>query len=397
YYMAYISAAGQLFKDGEALTELFLKAESAPADYCFPNKLEDIAVLRFAIEHGCKKKAPYYLGNLFYDKFSFKEAVSLWELSAREEPGFATVHRNLAIAYYNKKKDAGAAKEALERAFRLDPFDARVFLELDQLYKKLGKSLGERLAVYAEHKELRKQRDDLYVEYITLLNEDGQYGEALSCILSHHFHPWEGGEGKITRQYEEALLGLAREKMKEKDFAKAEELLNRALVYPDNLGEGKLEGTKDNHLYYHLGLCCMEQGREEEAKGFFTLATLGTDEPAGAMYYNDQPAQMILYQGLAWEKLGEVARAKARFYRLVDYGEKHLHDHVEIDYFAVSLPDFLVFDEDYTVRNRAHCYYLMALGYLGLKRMEKAGVYFRKAANTHPAYRADSYGVSFPY
>lgn len=396
YYMAYFTAAGKLSDEEDGVLKLLLKAESLPSDYCFPNKLEDIAVLRFAVGQGCKKKAPYYLGNLFYDKRSFEEAVMLWELSAGEEPGFATVHRNLAIAYYNKKKDAGAAQMALERAFKEDTSDARVFLELDQLYKKIGKSAKERLAGYEKYPELKEFRDDLYVEYVTLLNEDGRYKEALANILVHHFHPWEGGEGKITRQYEEALLGLAKENMKEEKFEEAEELLKRALVYPENLGEGKLEGTKDNHIYYHLGLCAMAQGREEEAKGFFALATLGTDEPAGAMYYNDQPAQMILYQGLAWEKLGEAKRAKTRFYRLIDYGEKHLRDHVEIDYFAVSLPDFLVFDEDYTVRNRAHCYYLMALGYLGLGEMEKSGNYFGKAADTHPAYRADSYGVRLP-
>lgn len=69
---------------------------------------------------------------------------------------------------------------------------------------------------------------------------------------------------------------------------------------------------------------------------------------------------------------------------------------MEIDYFAISLPDFLVFDEDYTVRNRAHCYYLMALGYLGLGEMEKSGNYFGKAADIHPAYRVDSCGVRLP-
>ena len=72
------------------------------------------------------------------------------------------------------------------------------------------------------------------------------------------------------------------------------------------------------------------------------------DEPAGALYYNDQPAEMILYQGLAWRELGEAGKANARFYRLLDYGERHLEDEGKIGYFAVSLPDFLIFDEDYT-------------------------------------------------
>ena len=37
-----------------------------------------------------------------------------------------------------------------------------------------------------------------------------------------------------------------------------------------------------------------------------------------------------------------------------------------MDYFAVSLPDFLVFDDDLNGRNRIHCQYMAALGYLGL-------------------------------
>ena len=37
-----------------------------------------------------------------------------------------------------------------------------------------------------------------------------------------------------------------------------------------------------------------------------------------------------------------------------------------IDYFAVSLPDLQLFDEDLTIRNRAHCEYLIALGSYGL-------------------------------
>lgn len=390
YYYAKKQRAGE--EDFSKLRDLLSHAESCPADYCFPNKLEDIAVLRFAIENGCDRKAPYYLGNLFYDKLVWEEAISLWESSAKKDPDFATVHRNLAIAYYNKKGDGTAAKKELERAFALDTSDARVFLELDQLYKKLGKNCKERLEKFLAHQDLIEKRDDLYVEYITLLNAAGEYQKALEGILSHHFHPWEGGEGRITVQYEFALLELAKEKMLQKNYAQAEELLRRALINPENLGEGKLEGTKDNHLYYYLGLCAQARKREEEAEAFYQLATEGTGEPAGVMYYNDQPAQMILYQGLAWKKLGNTAAANTKFYRLLDYGEAHLRDIVKIDYFAVSLPDFLVFDEDYTVRNRAHCYYLMALGNLGLGRKEKAEEYFLKA-KTHPAYCTDFYGI----
>ena len=152
-----------------------------------------------------------------------------------------------------------------------------------------------------------------------------------------------------------------------------------ALSYPKNLGEGRLEGTRDNHLYYTLGLAYEKLGEEKKAAECFEKATLGAMEPAGMMYYYDQPADMILYQGLAKEKQGSRKEANARFYKLLDYGEMHLRDTFKMDYFAVSMPDMSVFDADMTEKNRIHCYYLMGLGKLGLGRKAEAAEDFKKA------------------
>lgn len=381
YYEAYYR-----HKSGEAVMEILEKAEQMSPDYCFPNKLEDIAVLRFAVENGCAAKAGYYLGNLFYDKLQWKEALALWETSAKADDTFPTTFRNLSLVYYNKCKDSQKAKEAMEKAFVLNTSDVRIFLELDQLYKKLGWTFEERLANYEAHKEIIGGRDDLYIEYITLVNVSGDHEKAYECIMGCKFHPREGGEGKITTQYTIALLEMAKKAQKEDRFSDAEEWLRKALVYPENLGEGKLEGTKDNHLYYNLGLALEAQGKTEEARECFEKAAIGTDEPAGAMYYNDQPADMILYQGLAYLKLRRVKEARSRFYRLIDYGEQHLEDLVKIEYFVVSLPEFLIFDEDYMARNRAHCYYLMALGNIGLDEKRKAAEFLEKATAIEPSH-----------
>ncbi len=390
-YYLYLKGKAEVGKDGSQagaakINGILNEAESCTPDYCFPNKLEDIAVLRFAIEEGCHAKAPYYLGNLYYDKQQWQESVRLWELSARTDDNFPTVHRNLALVYYNKCKEPERAEREMEKAFALAPSDVRIFLERDQLHKKLGWSFEERLADYEAHPDLLKGRDDLYIEYITMVNLTGDHEKAYDCIMGHKFHPWEGGEGKITTQYTLALLAMAQKALEERNYKKAEERLLKAFFYPENLGEGKLEGTKDNHLYYHLGLALEGQGRKEEAWECFEKATLGTDEPAGAMYYNDQPADMILYQGLSYLKLGRVREARARFYRLIDYGERHLEDQVKIQYFAVSLPEFLIFDEDYTLRNRAHCYYLMALGSMGMGETEKAAGYLEEAVKVEPSH-----------
>ena len=384
YYKGFYEAKSG--RRADALKE-FKAAEEGDPSYLFPNKPEDIPVFRTAIaENPDGAKAPYYLGCLFYDRLQRQEAIRLWEQSARKDPQFPTVFRNLALAYYNVAGDPVKAEAAMERAFSLNEQDARVFLERDQLHRKLGRSFQERLAEYEKHADLVRSRDDLFIEYITLVHLAGDPAGALSLINSRRFHPWEGGEGKITTQYVWTLLRLARKAMRSGDMEEAENLLGRALVYPENLGEGKLEGTRDNHLYYHLGLVLRALGREQEAENCFRTAATGTDEPAGAMYYNDQPADMILYQGLSFLELGKIREARARFYRLIDYGERHLTEKVKIGYFAVSLPEFRIFDEDLTARNKAHCYYLMALGHLGLGEKDKAVEFLNKALETDPSH-----------
>ena len=99
------------------------------------------------------------------------------------------------------------------------------------------------------------------------------------------------------------------------------------------------------------------------------------------MYYNDQPADMILYQGLAHLRLGNKSEAVSKFYKLLDYGERHIFDKVRIEYFAVSLPDFLIFEDNLELRNKVHCYFLIGLGNIGLGRFEEARKYLDKARN----------------
>ncbi|MBQ8822301.1 MAG: DUF5107 domain-containing protein [Lachnospiraceae bacterium] len=383
YYMAYYRA-----QIGAGYMDILTQAENADPSYCFPNKLEDIAVLSFAINNGenCAK-ACYYLACLYYDKRQYEEAIALWEKSAKQDETYPLTHRNLSIAYYNKEKDAEKALVSMNKAFALDTTDVRMFLELDQLRKKMGCSFEERLAEFEKHIPLVDKRDDLYIEYITLLNMTGQYQQAYGHIMKHHFHPWEGGEGKVTGQYVLSLLQLAKADMAAGNYESAKEKLEKAFTYPHNLGEGKLEGCKDNHLYYHLGLVEEALGNTEKARECFELATLGTDEPAGVMYYNDQPADRLLYQGLAHLKLGQRTNAQQRFHRLTGYGEKHLEDEVKIEYFAVSLPDLTVFEDDYTLRNRAHCNYLIGLGNLGMGNQEIARKYFAKAAELESAHQ----------
>ena len=365
YY--YIGWARAVMGDVVAANATFEKAEQVDSAYCFPNRLEDVLALECAkVLNPDGARAPYYLGCLFYGARQYDVAVENWEQAAKLDPQFPTVWRNLALARFNKENRQDEALEYMERAFHLDETDARVLMELDQLYRRMQKPHQQRLDNLQKYPALVQQRDDLVLEEITLLNQLGRYEEAKQKLDAHQFHPWEGGEGKVPGQYQIARVELAKQALTEKRFDEAIRLLGECLEYPFHLGEGKLYGAQENDFYYFLGLAYEQQGNMEKARECWEEATKGPQEPAAAMYYNDAKPDKIFYQGLALLKLGRQGEANGRFYKLVNYGKQHIFEKQTMDYFAVSLPDLLIWEDSLDVKNRIHCLYMLALGYYGL-------------------------------
>jgi tetratricopeptide (TPR) repeat protein len=395
---------------------------AAPLPICFPNRLEDILALEAVmLLDKADAQAPYLLGCLYYDKRQYDEAMRLWERSAEINPQFPTVWRNLALATFNKvetlkietwkgaerkngrgEASAEMAVELMERAFHLDESDARVLMELDQLYKTVQRPHAERLAFLQQYPDLIRQRDDLVLEEITLLNQVGRYEEAMQKLDRHQFHPWEGGEGKVPAQYQICRVELAKKEMKNEkcnipsssegivdfsfggeadifhsSFQNAIRLLTECLEYPHHLGEGKLYGAQENDFYFLLGLAHEACGEPEEARKCWELATVGPTEPAAAMYYNDAKPDKIFYAALAYRRLGEDGKANGLCYKLINYGQQHLFDQVRMDYFAVSLPDLLIWDGDLQAKNTIHCNLMMALGHYGLGNREKGARFLK--------------------
>ena len=95
--------------------------------------------------------------------------------------------RNLSLAYYNKQHNPQKALATLEKAYNLDTTDARILMELDQLYKKLRYPHRQRLDFLEAHADVVEQRDDLCIERITLYNQLGEYQKAYDLINSRKF------------------------------------------------------------------------------------------------------------------------------------------------------------------------------------------------------------------
>lgn len=332
---------------------------------CFPDRLDEYLLLRESTREAPEIAGPWYLLGLFlYDRGRQEEAVAAWERAA--ELGFesSTLWRNLGIALFNVRHDAAAATEAYERAFALDPADARVLFEKDQLLKRTGVPPAMRLAVLERHLELVFRRDDLAVEYATLLSQTGEPGRALDVLVGRRFQPWEGGEGQVLAQYVRAHLLLGQACLREHANEQARRHFQAALCPPASLSEARHLLANASDIYFWLG-------EAEEALG--NSAGAQRMRERAVQYRGDfqemavrSVSEMTFWSALALRRLGREDEARKLLRAVLAYADELATTKPRIDYFATSLPTMLLFEDDLHKRAQVTATFLRAQATWGL-------------------------------
>ncbi|MGC2161129.1 MAG: DUF5107 domain-containing protein [Silvibacterium sp.] len=351
------------------------QAAHASHAYCFPARLEEMLVLEEAVRRNPDdSKAHYYLGNLYYDKRRYADAIAAWQKSVTIDPAFSIPWRNLGIAQFNVLGDPQQALECYGRARAANATDSRLLYEFDQLRKRTGEPVASRLELLHSYGELVEQRDDLTAEYVTLLNESGRPEDALTILTSRRFNPWEGGEGVVSTQFVWAHKILGRRSLRNNDPVTALQHFEQARHYPENLGEGKHLLTLETDLDYFSGVCADLLGRSDDARQWFTKAA--ADIPQQSVY--------SFYRAQALARLGREREAQAALQALLNYAESQKSIEPKIDYFATSLPNLLLFHEDLAKTYQTECFLLIAFAKLGLHQEEDAASAFRKVLELDP-------------
>lgn len=357
--------------DSRAALAALRKAAALPSDYCFPARLEEIAVLEAAIAaKAIDARAPYYLGNLLYDRRRHAEAIRLWERAAKLDPSFPTTWRNLGIGYFNIAKNRAKARTAYDRACRLAPADARLLFERDQLWKRLGEAPAKRLRVLEKDLALVAQRDDLSVELCALYNQTGQPAKAKAILSARRFQPWEGGEGQAMGQHVRSHLLLGRAALAEGDADAAIECFEHALASPDNLGEAKHLLANQSDIRYWLGEALATAGDRVGARAAWTAAATfkGDFQDMSVRVFSE----MTYFSALAWQRLGQKAKATRLLRDLLAYARNLEKQTARIDYFATSLPTMLLFESDLQAVQTTTAHFIQAQALLGLGQRAKA-------------------------
>jgi len=369
----------------EQSASVYRQAAASDPAYVFPSRLEELLLLEEAMrENADDARAPYYLGNLLYDRRRHHEAIALWEKAVALDMQFPTAWRNLAFGYFNVLGDAARARTAFAQARAVSPEDARLLFEQDQLLKRTREPLASRLQQLEAELRLVTERDDLSVELAVLLNSTGRPHAAQEVLLGRSFQPWEGGEGLVLDEFTRSCVLLAQRELAVGNAAIALVLLQQALDPPKSLGEKRHLLANFSLLLYWLGRASLQAGSTAQAHIYWEQAAqhIGDFQQMAV-----QPVSAMTYwSARSLQALGRHQAAATLLQTIERFAAKLLASPAVIDYFATSLPTMLLFYDDLQERQTIAARFLQAQASLGLGHAAEAMQTLREILALEPAH-----------
>ncbi len=337
------------------------RGRALSSTYCFPFRVESIAVLDHAVTlDRTDPRAHYYLGNLLYDRQP-ERAIEEWEAARELDPGFARVHRNLAFAYARVRNDLEAAVTRQEQAVTLEKGEPRLYYELDRLLAWSHAPLAKRLAWLQDRPDTVASRDITRARLARVQLLDGQADEALETLAGGRFHVWEGERG-IHEVYVQARLDRGRRKLAAGDAEGALAEFRAAVAVPDNIEVGRDTEAHLPAVRFHEGLALRALERQEEAAEAFRWTA---DASAGS-------SSDHYWTGRSLKELGRVDEGQARFDQLARTTPGAVDDTLPLERRMRAAEE------------RANGFFLKALGFYGLGRKDDARGFLMKALRADP-------------
>jgi tetratricopeptide (TPR) repeat protein len=365
YYLA--SFAERLGKRDDASRYRAQAVQASPA-YVFPFQWEAETVLRAASEaNPDDARAPYYLGNLLYD-WQPQQAVAAWEQSARLDPAFPIVHRNLALARAHSGQPDGTSRAiaSLERAVSLPgPRYAIHFSELDRLYEDTGKPPEERLKLLEANRDIVVTRDETLARAIALQVFTGKVDEAIQLLSSRRFSVWEGGSLNVRDPWTNAHIRRGHQHRAAGRYQEAIAAYDAALAFPENLASERFDGAgRRAEVAYWIGVTREAMDDAAGARRAWESASVSAAPPqTGRRDAALEGADQRYYEALILRKLGQEQAAHARLVSLQEVAARMLKG---------------------TPAQGAQGHYLAGLAHLGLRQQEQGRRELRKALELRP-------------
>ena len=253
YFKAY--ALEKLGRDASVVKDALSDAGDMTTDYCFPSRLEELAVLQWAAggdrSYGTKEQRAnthYYLGSILWNMDQKTPGLASWKIAVKLNPKHALALRCVGFAvshpgtyFTNTGVPSGIpSREAYDwyvKSLEAEPH-FRTLDEAGKLAEKLDLPAPERLALMEKYMDTVNKYDPCILRLAYTYNAIGRYAEAHRILTTRRFHVWEGADGLLA-PFIDACHGLGRAAMDKKDYKTALKYFEESTTYPENLQAGR--------------------------------------------------------------------------------------------------------------------------------------------------------------
>jgi len=293
--------------DPRAASHYGLAAQGDPA-YVFPHRVEEIVVLRAAVEKNPQDgRAFYYLGNALASKYRATEALEVWRAAVRLDPANAVAHRNLARALRTNNQKEEAIAE-YERAIQASPGEFHLYVELGEIVPA-----SRAISLFEGAPAGVRSQPAVLSSLAAALVEAGRFAEAASLLDKTEFVSGEG-ETSVLQTFRRAHLGLAREHQQAGRHAQAADEFLRATDFPHNLGVGRPAMESQAREYVMAAREFEAAGKPKQAEALWLRAA---EEPLHSPAEPGEPwSEHYYYKAMALDHTNHKEEAQALYTRL---------------------------------------------------------------------------------
>ena len=210
------------------------KANSVSTNLVFPFRHETIPILQWSINNSESWKPGYYLGLVYWSKQRIEKARELF-LSCGDEPGNSSFYLARSKLFRGTGNDL--VLNDLKNATSLAPEEWRTGYELSEYYLDTGNTQKAQQVIEDYYKRFQENYYlGLLLAKTLLVNND--YYQCVKLLDTLQVLPNEGAtEGH--RIYHEAHKRLVMENYKKGKYQAAMKHIEKARLWPENLGVGK--------------------------------------------------------------------------------------------------------------------------------------------------------------
>jgi tetratricopeptide (TPR) repeat protein len=310
YYLA--SNTRHLGDDRQA-DEYARKAAVSTVTSVFPNRLEDVSVLRAALSRNpSDAQAHYSLGNFLFAKNRYDEAAALWQEALAEGFKNAVVLRNIGVYQWHVKHNLAMAAEDYSEAIQLSPADFRLYSRLDEIYTEQGETAA-RIKLFQNAPAAVLNQDTIRARRALLFIEQGKDDSALALFTNHLYNKQEEDDNEFHNMFVVANIEKGKRDLHNGQPKQAEASFRQALLHPPNLRTGSPADPNTAEQMYWIGNTLEAQEKSAEAKSAWQKAA---DQGKG-------PASVAtVYSALAYRKLGQEQTANQLLQQCVESASK---------------------------------------------------------------------------